>query len=64
MTRRPPAKSRARAEAVRVVIHPPQQQHQDRYAETPGYSGHNGGSFGDAGYRAGTGVFGFRQNVT
>lgn len=43
---------------VRVVIN----MHGDE-DEPPGYSGHNNGSFGDAGYRAGTGGFGFKHDV-
>lgn len=58
MSKRPPRKSRVAAEKVRVVVQPPANR-QDGYAEPPGYSGHNGGSFSEAGYRSGRGQFGF-----
>lgn len=61
--KRCPPKSRVQAEKVRVIVHPPRAQQQQDYAEPPGYSGHNGGSFGDAGYSAGRGLFGFRQDL-
>lgn len=62
--RRTPPKSRVPAEKVRVVIHTPPRQQSRGYDEPPGYSGHNGGEFHDAGYRSGTGTFGFRQDIT
>ena len=62
--KRPPPKSRVRAEKVRVVIRPTAPNQQQGYAEPPGYSSHNGGQFDEAGYRSGIGTFGFRQDVT
>lgn len=61
--RRPPPKSRERAERVRIVLHMPNVGQPDGYAEQPGYSGHNGGSFSDAGYRPGLGMLGFRTTL-
>lgn len=61
MKRRPPAKSRVPAERVRVIIHPPSER--DGYAEPPGYVGHHGGSFHEAGYSTGRGQFGFRHDT-
>lgn len=60
MKRRPKSKSRVTAETIRVVIDSPP----DRYDEPPGYSGHNNGIFQEAGYFAGKGMFGFRQDTT
>lgn len=51
-------KSRVTAETVRVTIHSPKQGDDN---EPPGYSGHNGGSFQEAGYMSGRGQFGFQQ---
>lgn len=60
MNGRIPPKSRRR-ETVHVVVVPPRQDDQPSSDDKPpGYSGHNGGSFGDAGYRSGGGMFGFR----
>jgi hypothetical protein len=64
MTRkRPPRKSRVSADRPRVTIRPPKQDSQQGYAEQPGYCGHNGGSFAEAGYSTGQGVFGFRHDT-
>ena len=56
---RPRPKSRRTAEKTRVTVHIPELD-DDRDAQAPG---HNGGHFADAGYRAGTGMFGFAQDV-
>lgn len=61
--RRTPPKSRVRSDKPRVIVHLPRTD-QQRYAEPPGYSGHNGGEFHDAGYRTGRGLFGFQQEIT
>lgn len=59
MTKRiPPAKSRKAADRPRVTIAPRRDD-----AAPPGYSGHTGGSFAEAGYTAGRGQFGFRHNA-
>jgi hypothetical protein len=60
MTRRViKAKSRVTAETVRVEVRPPERQED----KPPAYSGHTGGSFAEAGYTAGRGTFGFRQDT-
>lgn len=59
MERRIKPKSRVTAETVRVVIDSPPAQDD----EPPGYSGHNNGIFQEAGYYAGKGMFGFRQDI-
>ena len=63
--RRTPPKSRVRVEKPQVVVkQQPQQPATERRDDTPpGYSGHNGGSFSDAGYRSGRGLFGFQQRT-
>lgn len=60
--RRPKRKSHVAASSVKVVIHMADHDG-DSYGEAPGYSGHNGGAFGDAGYRSGQGMFGFKQDL-
>lgn len=59
--RRTPPKSRVPTDKVRVAIRPAAERR--GWDEAPGYAGHNGGSFSDAGYRSGTGTFGFQQQV-
>lgn len=59
---RPRSKSRRTAEKVRVVVHIPELD-ENRDAHPPGYSGHNGGQFEDAGFAAGRGQFGFHHHV-
>ena len=59
---KPRPKSRKTAERVRVVVHIPELD-EDRSADAPAYSGHNGGYFNEAGYAAGRGQFGFQHHV-
>lgn len=59
---RPRPKNRRTAEKIRVVVHIPELD-EDRGSEPPGYSGHNGGRFDEAGYAPGRGQFGFRHDT-
>lgn len=43
-----------------MIIHPPASE---KPHDPPGYIGHHGGTFGDAGYSSGRGGFGFRHDT-